>query len=144
VIATLAFARDNGPARSPCARAAIRSRAARSCDAGVVLDMPRMADVRGGPARRLARIGGGASGPTSTAQRRARAGDHRRAGVDDRRGRLDARRWLGLARRKHGLAADNLMAAELVTWDGRLVRAAADENPELLWGLRVAAAASAS
>jgi FAD/FMN-containing dehydrogenase len=38
--------------------------------------------------------------------------------------------------RKHGLAAHALVAAEVVTAAGRLVRADEDSNPELLWGLR--------
>ena len=42
----------------------------------------------------------------------------------------------GWLERKHGLACDNLLAAEVVTWDGRVVRAAADENADLLWALR--------
>jgi FAD/FMN-containing dehydrogenase len=42
----------------------------------------------------------------------------------------------GWLERKHGLACDNLLSAQLVTADGRIVRAAADENPELLWALR--------
>jgi FAD/FMN-containing dehydrogenase len=37
---------------------------------------------------------------------------------------------------QHGLTCDNLVGAELVTPDGTVVRASADENPELLWGLR--------
>ncbi|MBB4934780.1 FAD/FMN-containing dehydrogenase [Lipingzhangella halophila] len=40
--------------------------------------------------------------------------------------------WLD---RKFGLACDNLVSAELVTADGALVRASADENPELFWAL---------
>jgi hypothetical protein len=38
--------------------------------------------------------------------------------------------------RKHGLAANNVTAAELVTADGRLVRADADHEPDLFWALR--------
>src|SRR5919106_2353862 len=37
---------------------------------------------------------------------------------------------------QHGLTCDNLVGAELVTPEGDVVRASADENPELLWGLR--------
>lgn len=42
----------------------------------------------------------------------------------------------GWLMRKHGLACDNLTAVELVTADGALVRASAEENPELFWGVR--------
>ena len=37
---------------------------------------------------------------------------------------------------QYGLTCDNLLAADLVTPEGTLVRAAADEDAELLWGLR--------
>src|SRR5204862_6822993 len=41
--------------------------------------------------------------------------------------------WLG---RKHGLAANSVVAIELVGADGELIRASADENPDLFWALR--------
>jgi FAD/FMN-containing dehydrogenase len=37
---------------------------------------------------------------------------------------------------QHGLTCDNLVGAELVTPDGSVVHAGADENAELLWALR--------
>ncbi|TCO55982.1 FAD-binding oxidoreductase [Actinocrispum wychmicini] len=38
--------------------------------------------------------------------------------------------------RSFGLACDNLVSAEVVTADGQVVTANADENPDLFWGLR--------
>jgi FAD/FMN-containing dehydrogenase len=43
---------------------------------------------------------------------------------------------IGWLMRKHGLTCDNLLSVELVTADGQVVRASADENPDLFWGLR--------
>jgi len=42
----------------------------------------------------------------------------------------------GWLERKFGLTCDNLLAAELVTADGEIVRADESHNPDLLWGLR--------
>src|SRR3546814_13615087 len=42
----------------------------------------------------------------------------------------------GWLRARHGLSVDNLVAADVVTADGGLVRASDDENPDLLWALK--------
>jgi FAD/FMN-containing dehydrogenase len=42
----------------------------------------------------------------------------------------------GLISRRYGLACDHIVEAEVVNADGRVLRAAEDENPDLLWALR--------
>jgi len=43
---------------------------------------------------------------------------------------------LGWLMPKYGLALDNLQAVDMVLADGRVIRASADENPDLFWGIR--------
>jgi len=107
------------------------------CDDGIVLDLRDMAAVDVDAQRRVARIGGGAiwaqvDRATEAHGLAATGGRVSTTGVAG----LTLGGGSGWLERKHGLACDNLLAAELVTWDGAVVRASADEHPELLWALR--------
>ncbi|MHA7984995.1 FAD-binding oxidoreductase [Rathayibacter sp. CAU 1779] len=107
-------------------------------DGGVVIDLSRLADVALlETERHIVRIGGGATwgqvgaalAPLGLA---ISAGDTTTVGV----GGLTLGGGIGWKVRKHGLALDNLVAAEVVTASGDVVRADADEHPDLFWALR--------
>jgi FAD/FMN-containing dehydrogenase len=136
VIAALAFARQHG--LSIAVRAGGHSVTGRSlCDDGLVIDMRGMRDVDVDVDRRLARVGGGATWADVDRATQVH-------GLATTGGRVSTTGVAGLTlgggsgwlERKHGLACDNLVAAELVTAEGELVRASEDDNPELLWALR--------
>ncbi|MFC4908683.1 FAD-binding oxidoreductase [Actinomadura gamaensis] len=107
-------------------------------DGGVVIDLRGLSAVEVVDAdRHLVRIGGGATwGQVADALAphglAISSGDTRSVGV----GGLTLSGGIGWKVRKHGLALDALVAAEVVTAAGDLVRASADENPDLFWALR--------
>jgi len=43
---------------------------------------------------------------------------------------------MGRLQRRYGFSVDNMLAVELVTPDGRVVRVSREEHPELFWGMR--------
>lgn len=112
-----------------------------TCDGGLVIDLSGMRGVTVDPARRRARVNGGAllSELDSAAQEHGLVcpvGVVGHTGV----GGLTLGGGMGRLQRKHGLTIDNLVAAELVTAEGRHLRASADENADLFWALRGAGA----
>ena len=114
------------------------------CDDGIVIDLSAMRGVRVDPAGRRAWVQGGALGATSTARRGARPGHHRRnrgchAGVAG----LTLGGGIGWLMRKHGLAVDNLLAADVVTADGERLRVSGPSTPTCSGRCAAAAATSA-
>ena len=108
-----------------------------TCDGGLLIDLGPMKGIRVDPAARTARAEGG-----------VRWGDLDRAtqahGLATPGGAISDTGIAGLTlgggyghlRNKYGLSCDNLVAAEVVTADGRVLRASESENSDLFWGLR--------
>jgi FAD/FMN-containing dehydrogenase len=104
---------------------------------GLLVDMSAMQGVEADPRTRTARANGGALlGELDIAAQAhglvCPVGVVGHTGVAG----LTLGGGVGRLQRNLGLTIDSLIAVELVTADGRLVRATETEEPELFWGLR--------
>ncbi|HKR99679.1 MAG TPA: FAD-binding oxidoreductase [Candidatus Dormibacteraeota bacterium] len=107
------------------------------CDGGVVIDFSDLREVRVDPQRRRAVAQPGATWydfdqATQAYGLASTGGLVSSTGVAG----FTLGGGIGWLVRKHGLACDNLLAADLVTADGDSVRASDDADADLLWGLR--------
>jgi FAD/FMN-containing dehydrogenase len=106
-------------------------------DDGVVIDLSRMRGVRVDPENQRARAEGGATwGDFNAATHEfglaTTGGIVSTTGVSG----LTLGGGIGYLARGSGLSCDNLISAEIVTADGRLLVASNDENQDLFWAIR--------
>ena len=107
------------------------------CDDGLVIDLTGMRGVHVDPARQTARAEGGATWGDFDCETQA-FGLATTGGLISSTGiaGLTLGGGLGWLMRKHGLACDNLLSVDLITAEGKRIKASAAENPDLYWGVR--------
>jgi FAD/FMN-containing dehydrogenase len=107
------------------------------CDGGLLIDLSLMKSVRVDPASRTARVEPGATLADFDKEAQGFAlatplGINSTTGVAG----LTLGGGFGWTTRKFGLTVDNLISADVVTADAKLLRASDAENQDLFWALR--------
>lgn len=136
VVAAVRFARDHD--REIAIRGGGHNVAGTAvCDDGIVIDLSPMRAVWVDPVDRTAWVQGGALWSDVDHETQAH-GLATTGGIVGHTGvaGLTLGGGIGFLMRKHGLAVDNLLEAEVVTAEGCIVRASGDEHPDLFWALR--------
>ncbi len=132
----LAFARSSGLPIS--VRGGGHSVAGRSIrDGALLIDLGLMRSVQVDPEARTVRVGPGAVGGDLDHETQA-FGLATTGGTDSTTGviGLTLGGGMGFLGRRYGLAIDNLLSADVVLTDGRLVHASGSDHPDLFWALR--------
>jgi FAD/FMN-containing dehydrogenase len=136
VVAAVAFAREQH------ARVSVRGgghnvAGLALCDGGVMIDMSLMRAIRVDPGTRTVRAEAGATWGELDRETLA-FGLATTGGMVSSTGvaGLTLGGGLGWQMARHGLACDNLLSADVVTADGRLLAASPSENQDLFWALR--------
>jgi len=136
VVAAIRAARDAGLAFTIRAGGhSVSGRAVR--DDALCVDLRALNAVDVDPRTAIVRVGGGTllselDAATQEHGLAVPAGQISHTGV----GGLTLGGGIGWLMRHHGLTIDSLLAAEVVLADARLVRASADQHPDLFWALR--------
>lgn len=107
------------------------------CDSGLIIDLSLMNGIRIDPLAKSARVEPGVR--LAAVDQEAQAfGMVVPLGTVSDTGAAGLTLGGGFGRltRRHGLACDNLVAADVVTADGRFLKASLTQNPDLLWALR--------